>query len=291
MTEVPTSATRLIALLGNPVAHSVSPGFQNAAFRHAGVDGVYLALQCEAAAVSGLIRGIAGAGGGGNVTVPHKEVAARAIDRGTEAVRRTGACNTYWAKDGQVWGDNTDVVGCARAIETLLAGPVEGARVLLVGGGGAARAALAALADARASEVVLFNRTRARAETLAGLFRDASFRTRIVDGEDSLHSESFDLAVNATPLGLRPGDPLPLSARVSERIRAGFDMVYRRGGTSWVRGLRAAGVPAADGSEMLLWQGVAAFERWWPVAAPVEVMRAAIEKATQQPEETEPPPG
>lgn len=288
MTEVPTSATRLIALLGNPVAHSISPGFQNAAFRHAGVDGIYLALRCEAAAVSGLIRGIAGAGGGGNVTVPHKEVAARSVDRGTEAVRRTGACNTYWAEDGQIWGDNTDVVGFARAIEALLAGPVQGARVLLVGGGGAARAALAALADARAGEVVLLNRTRARAETLASLFRDAAIRIRIADREDTLNGESFDLAVNATPLGLRPGDPLPLSPKVSERVGAGFDMVYRRGGTSWVRSLRAAGVPATDGSEMLLWQGAAAFERWWHLSAPVEVMRAAIEQATRQPEEVEP---
>src|SRR5690606_22243888 len=117
VTDLPTSATRLIALLGNPVAHSISPIFQNAAFRHAGVDGVYLALRCEGAAVPGLLRGIALAGGGGNVTVPHKEVAAEAVDEPTEAVRRTGACNTFWSEGDRIRGDNTDVVGSARAIE------------------------------------------------------------------------------------------------------------------------------------------------------------------------------
>jgi len=281
VTDLPTSATRLIALLGNPVAHSISPIFQNAAFRHAGVDGVYLALRCEGAAVPGLLRGIALAGGGGNVTVPHKEVAAQAVDEPTEAVRRTGACNTFWSEGDRIRGDNTDVVGSARAIEALLGGSAAGARVLLVGSGGAARAALAALADGGAGEVVLLNRTRGRAEALAALFHDAPFRARVAEREEELPDGSFDLAINTTPLGLHARDSLPLSDRLIDRLRAGFDMVYRNGGTEWVRRLQAAGIPAADGREMLLWQGAAAFERWWRIPAPLEVMRAAIEAATR----------
>ena len=136
----PTSATRLIALLGNPVSHSVSPLFQNAAFDAAGVDGVYVALRCEPEAVPRLIAGIAGAGGGGNVTVPHKEIAAASVQRRTESVERTGACNTYWSEAGVVWGDNTDVAGSALSIRALLGGPPAGARVLVLGAGGAARA-------------------------------------------------------------------------------------------------------------------------------------------------------
>ena len=270
-----TTSTRLIALLGNPVSHSVSPIFQNAAFREAGVDGVYLALRCDADAVPGLLRGIAAAGGGGNVTVPHKEAAARAIDRATEAVRRTGACNTYWFQDGEVHGDNTDVVGSARAIRALV-GSIRGARVLLVGGGGAARAALAALADEGASAVLLLNRTRERAVALAERFASLPLTIEVVSSEEEIGENDIRLAVNATPLGLHPGDPEPLSERLSTRIEAGFDMVYRPGGTAWVRRLAAAGIPAADGREMLLWQGVAAFERWWPGPAPVEVMRRAL---------------
>jgi shikimate dehydrogenase len=270
-----TSSTRLIALLGNPVAHSVSPIFQNAAFREAGVDGVYLALRCDAEAVPELLRAIAAAGGGGNVTVPHKEIAARSLDRATGAVRRTGACNTYWLENGAVHGDNTDVVGSARAIRAL-AGSIEGARVLLVGGGGAARAALAALADEGASEVVLLNRTRERAVALAERFANLPMTVRVAADEKEIGAGGFHLAVNATPLGLHPGDPEPLSEDLSSRVEAGFDMVYRPGGTPWVRRLANAGTPAADGREMLLWQGVAAFERWWPVPAPIEVMRRAL---------------
>src|SRR5690606_25709966 len=134
--------------LGNPVAHSLSPRFQNAAFAAAGVDGVYIALRCEAEAVPGLMTGIARAGGAGNVTVPHKALAARLVDRATDAVRRTSACNTFWLEDGRIHGDNTDVAGVRSAMERLT-GSVAGARVLLLGAGGAARAAVCALLDER----------------------------------------------------------------------------------------------------------------------------------------------
>src|SRR5690606_22711034 len=112
-----TAATRLVALLGDPVSHSLSPTFQNAAFDAAGLDAVYLALRVSATELPGLLRGIAHAGGAGNVTVPHKEVAARAVDVPTEEVVRTGACNTFWCEGDRVHGDNTDVTGFLRAIE------------------------------------------------------------------------------------------------------------------------------------------------------------------------------
>lgn len=277
MTVAISSATRLIALLGNPVAHSVSPDFQNAAFREAGVDGVYVALRCEGEAVPGLIRGIAGAGGGGNVTVPHKEIAATVVDRRTEAVERTDACNTYWARGGSIWGDNTDVEAFARAIRALIGRSPSGARVLLVGAGGAARAALAALADEGAAEVTVLNRTPGRAAALADRFRGSPVRITTASPEQRVTGGPYDLVVNSTSLGLHDEDPHPLPPEFTGKVSAAFDMVYRRGGTAWVRSLSSAGVPAADGREMLLWQGVAAFERWWERPAPVEVMRAALE--------------
>lgn len=276
MIATPTARTRLIALLGNPVAHSISPLVQNAAFQHAGVDGVYLALRCDTDSVRGLLRGIAGAGGGGNVTVPHKAVAARALDRGTDAVARTGACNTYWREGSEIWGDNTDVVGSARAIEAVLGRSASGARVLLVGGGGGASAALVALADQGAEEVVVLNRTAERAEALVDRFADTALKLHVATSEAQLPDGHFDLAINATPLGLKAEDPLPLSEAMTERIGGGFDMTYHDGGTRWVRHLEESGISAIDGREMLLWQGVAAFERWWPVPAPVDAMRAAL---------------
>ena len=268
MTANITSATRLVALLGNPVGHSASPKFQNVAFRAAGVDAVYLAIRCDADDVTGLLRGIALSGGGGNVTVPHKEVAARSIDEATDAVRRTGACNTYWSVDGRVHGDNTDVYGSVCSIRTVLGGSAAGARVLLVGGGGAASAGLAALADEGAEEVVLLNRTVARAEALAERFAGEGMRLTVCGREDELPDGRFDLAINATSLGLYAGDALPTSERLMPRIGAAFDMTYRGGGTDWTTGLAASGIPVVDGREMLLWQGIASFERWWPGPAP-----------------------
>lgn len=277
----PTAATRLVALLGNPVAHSRSPIFQNAAFREAGVDGVYVALRCAGQEVPGLLRGIALGGGAGNVTVPHKEEAARAVDRCTEAVALTGACNTYWCRDGIVWGDNTDVAGVSSAVFDLLGERPTGARVLLLGAGGAARASLAAMAAEGAAEVVLLNRTEERARSVAALFAEGGLRVRTASAAGDIRGEAFDLVINATSLGLHPTDPLPLPLDEGPRVGAALDLVYAPGGTRWVGALGEIGVRAADGLEMLVFQGAAAFERWWNVPAPVAVMRKALREALQ----------
>ncbi len=272
-----TAGTRLFALLGDPVAHSLSPSFQNAAFRSLGLDAVFVALRCGADELPGLLRGIAAAGGGGNVTVPHKALAARTVDRPSDAVRRTGACNAYWMEDDVVAGDNTDVAGARAAVAALLGREPAGARVLLLGAGGAASATLCALADAGAERIVVANRTPGRAQALAERFRTPGVRIDVVDGADALAGERFDLAVNSTSLGLKADDPLPLdpeAARVT--VDAVLDLVYARGETRWVREMRARGLPAADGKEMLLRQGAAAFSRWWGMDPPLDVMRAAL---------------
>lgn len=276
MTAAPTAATRTVALLGSPISHSLSPAFQNAAFAAAGVDGVYVALRCDAGDLPGLLRGIAHAGGAGNVTVPHKEVAAQVVDRVTPAVQRTGACNTFWLEDGAVWGDNTDVAGFAAAARTLLGGEPRGARVLLVGAGGAARAVLCALDDAGVGSVTVVNRTPTRAAKLAAGFQGGRMALALAASPGGVAGERFDLVVNATSLGLGAGDPFPLPLDGSVGIGAALDLVYSPAETAWVRGLRAVGIPAVDGLEMLVRQGAAAFERWWGIPAPMEAMRAAL---------------
>ena len=274
----PTAATRLLALLGDPVAHSLSPTFQNAALRALGLDAVYVALRCAADELPGLLRGIALAGGGGNVTVPHKALAARAVDLGTDAVARTGACNTFWLEDDTVHGDNTDVEGVREAVRALLGRAPQGARVLLLGAGGAASAAVCALADDGAERIVIANRTPERAHGLAERFRAPGMRIEVVDAVDALAGERFDLAVNATSLGLRPADRLPLDPDApGPAAGAALDLVYAPRETRWVSELRARGVPAADGREMLVRQGAAAFRRWWGMDPPLEVMREALE--------------
>jgi shikimate dehydrogenase len=271
-----SAATRLVALLGEPVSHSLSPRLQNAAFGAAGVDGVYLALRCGGAELPGLLRGIARAGGAGNVTLPHKEAAAATVERRTGAVERTGACNCFWLENGEVWGDNTDVAGFAAAARALLGAEPRGARVLLAGAGGAARAVLCALADAGAAEVVVLNRTPARADALLSAFAGAGPRLGRAASARELAGERFDLAVNSTVLGLREDDALPLPMEGGPALGAALDLVYAPGETAWVRTVREAGIPAADGMEMLLRQGAAAFERWWGIPVPLDAMRAAL---------------
>jgi len=270
-----SSATRLIALLGDPVAHSLSPVIQNAAFSAADTDGVYVALRCGADDLMGFMRGLARAGGGGNITLPHKERAATLVECPSEAVRRTGACNTFWGEsDGKVHGDNTDVAGFRRALNTFLEGSPKAIRVLLLGAGGAARAALTGLLEEGVGEVVIHNRSVERARAVAR--RIGGERARVTSSVQELRDQSFDLVVNATRLGLSPGDPLPLDFEILGRAGAAMDLVYGREPTPFVKAADSFGVRASDGAEMLVQQGAASFERWWGAPAPVEAMRAAL---------------
>jgi shikimate dehydrogenase len=271
----PSAGTRVLALLGRRVGHSLSPDFQNAGIRAARLDGIYVALACEEADLPGLLLGIARAGGGGNITVPYKEVAARLLERSTEAVERTSACNTFWLEDRRVYGDNTDVHGVREACRALLGTSSRDARVLLLGAGGVARAALLALELDGADEVTLLNRTGHRGRAAADSWRGRR-AVRVATDPGDLRGERFDLVINATPLGLSVTDPLPLAAGDGVEIGAALDLVYSPGETPWVLTMRASGIPAADGMEMLLQQGIAAFRRWWDGEPPVQAMRAAL---------------
>lgn len=271
----PGAGTRLIALLGDPVRHSLSPRFQNAAIRHAGIDAVYVALRCPPAAFPPLLRGLAGAGAAGNVTIPHKTAAVTLLDTATPAVERTGACNTFWSEAGLLHGDNTDVEGFGAACRELIGAPA-GSRVLVLGAGGAARAAIAALLDGRVDAVHVLNRSAERAAALAGALDPRARKVTILAAGTALRREGYDLVVNATPLGLHDDDPLPLDLAALARVGAALDLVYRPAGTRWTAEAARLGIPAADGTEMLLHQGAAAFQRWFGTPAPVEVMRAAL---------------
>lgn len=270
-----TATTRVLTLLGDPVAHSASPRVQNAAFAAAGVDGVYVAVRCAQEDLSGFMRGLARAGGGGNITLPHKEKAATILDERSEAVRRTGACNTFWGDEhGRLHGDNTDVAGFRRALRIFIGGHARGLRVLLLGGGGAARAALLGLLEEGADDVHLYNRTQDRARAVAR--RIGGDRTRVVPVLRELEGQDFDLVVNATSLGLHPGDPPPIDLAILQRAGAAMDLVYGQHTTAFVASAEEMGVRAVDGLEMLVQQGAVAFERWWGREAPVETMRNAV---------------
>lgn len=272
---IPGPETRLLALLGDPVDHSLSPRFQNAAIRAAGLDAVYLPLRCDADRFAGLFRGVAGAGGAGNITLPHKTRAAGLLDVATPAVDRTGACNTFWVVAGRVHGDNTDVEGFGRAARRLIGSPA-GARVLVVGAGGAARAVVLALLEDRADGIHLLNRTPGRARAVAEALDPDGRRVAVLDGVESVEREGYDLVVNATSLGLQPDDPLPLDLDRPVRVGAVLDLTYGEAPPRWVEDARGRGIPAADGLEMLLQQGVASFRRWFGREPDTDVMREAL---------------
>ncbi len=247
----------------------------NAAFRVAGIDAVYVALRCDENAVSGLIRGIAGGGGGGNITVPHKAAAVAALDDASAAVIATGACNTFWLDGDRVRGDNTDVEGFAHAALSVVPA-LAGLDVLLLGAGGGAAAAVRALLDHGAARITILSRTPDRAVRLASRQDPAGAVVSVAGSEESLRDASFGLVVNATPLGLRPEDPRPIELDRLRFAGAVVDMTYRPGGTEWVRQAHALGLPACDGTRMLVEQGAAAFRDWFGVEPPAASMRSAI---------------
>jgi shikimate dehydrogenase len=267
--------TRLVALLGDPVGHSLSPAMQGAAFRAAGVDGVYLPLRTAERDLAGLLLGIARAGGAGNVTLPHKERAHDLVERRTAEADRTGAVNTFWFADGEVHGDNTDVEGFRLALRDLLPGGVRDGHVLLLGAGGAARAVLVALEAEGVARVELRNRTPARALALASRFGGGAMSVAVWERGSTDPGEAV-LVVNATRLGLEAGDPFPLEPREVPAGAAILDLVYGPDETRWVRALRAAGHAAADGGTMLIGQGAAAYRRWWGTEPPMDAFRQAL---------------
>jgi shikimate dehydrogenase len=261
-------ATRVYALLGDPVAHSLSPVMQNAAFRALGLPAVYVALCCTPEDIPGLIHALASAGGGGNVTVPHKAVAARAVADGPGLVDAIGACNTFWLEDGHAVGDNTDIEGLLAALEPLDPPP---GPWLVAGTGGSARAAVAAAAR-RGAPVAIVSRSDIRQRAFERWARTL--------GVEISPAAEARVLLNTTPLGLSPGDALPPGRDLAPRAAVALDMVYGVGETEWVRALRAAGLRAADGRGMLVAQGALALERWFPgTDAPTEIMRAAVDAA------------
>jgi shikimate dehydrogenase len=273
-----TAKTRLLTLLGDPILHSKSPEIQNRAFEAAGVDGVYVALQCKEEDLEGFMVSIARSGGGGNITLPHKEKAAAIVEIASEAVVQTGACNTFWGDErGRIHGDNTDVDGFRSALSFFIGSVPSGIRVLLLGGGGAARASLLGLIDEGADEIVIFNRTPERARSMSR--RIGGERTRVIPVLEEIEGEDFDLVINATCLGLEENDASPMDLERLGCVGAAMDLVYGRHVTPFVRAAEAMDIRATDGAEMLVRQGAASFERWWGIPAPVETMRAAMEKS------------
>lgn len=295
------------AVLGDPVAHSLSPAIHNAAFRAAGRDALYVARRVSGEECGPVLRALALGGGGGNVTVPHKERVLPFLDRATEAVAATGACNAFWAEGGDVWGDNTDVEGFLGTWEGAVTGLPGTLDVLVLGAGGAAKAVVRGLLESsgaarithgrerpsrgpklatrggacftgtpggacpRVARVLVWNRTGGRARDLVHRFGDARV-ARLREWREAAPA----VLVNATPVGLG-GRRAPLDLRTLKAPpRRVIDLVYGREPTPLCRQAAGMGITAVDGREMLVRQAEASYLRWFGEPPPRGVMRRAL---------------
>jgi shikimate dehydrogenase len=246
---------------------------QNAAITALGLDAVYVAIRTDHGAVPHMVQAFEAAGIAGNVTVPHKIEVARLFIRVTSLAKEVGAVNTFWPEGGRLIGDNTDVHGVLGAVDRI-----EGEDPwLLLGTGGSARA-VAAAARERDATLIVRSRREDRARDFAAWARELGVTEAVPDD-----GRTVGTVINATPLGLAPDDPLPVSAERLAGCRAALDLAYARGSTRWIRSCRKLGMVAMDGRVVLVAQGAKAFERFFPEStAPVEVMAAAVERTLDQ---------
>ncbi len=259
-----------LVLLGHPVAHSLSPRFQNAALAAAGIPLRYEAIDVAPNALDSQLAQLRTQRAAGNATVPHKARVAAACDTLTPLAERAGAVNTFWMNGDELIGDNTDVGGFSAAVTQLLGAAPQRITVGIIGAGGAAAAVLTAVESWSGCRAFVYNRTLARADALCALFRPVA---RQID--DTAAMTEAQLVVNATSIGLHD-DAFPLDIGLLGAGAAVLDLVYRAGETAWVRAARASGHPALDGLPMLIEQGALAFERWFGREPDRDVMWRAV---------------
>jgi shikimate dehydrogenase len=267
--------TQLVGILGWPVAHSKSPAMHNAAFKSLNLNWAYVPLPVRddlASAFKGLATCCFR---GANVTVPHKEEAARLVDTISDDAKAIGAVNTLvFHPDGTIHGENTDTPGFLAHLEAEKI-DIKGQRVAVLGAGGAARGIIFALLRGGASDVVVINRTEARGQELADTFGVRALSW----GEEAFEQAAqAKLVVNTTSLGLHESDvmPWPADSRFASS-QVVYDAIYRH--TPFLRKAHADGARAISGAGMLLWQGALAFEIWTGVKAPIAVMQQELQNA------------
>jgi shikimate dehydrogenase len=270
---------------------------QNAGLAALGLDWRYLAFEVDPANLRAAIQGAQAMNFIGlNLTVPHKLMAVEMVDVLDESAKAWGAVNTirFEGRDERgAWrplrefaeappetrshGFNTDADAITRALREDLGWEPRGAKLLLLGAGGAGRTAALKLASEHLAELFLVNRTRRKAEAVAKEIRERCPAVKVTMGYPA---GPVDLVLNATSLGLKPNDPLPFDGQqlALRQAAAVYDMIYRPAETALLQAAKAAGCRTANGLGMLLYQGAKALELWTGQTAPVEIMRQALEK-------------
>jgi shikimate dehydrogenase len=278
-----------LGVLGDPVAHSLSPQMQNAALEKGGLDVRYAPFEIKPAELRAALAVLPELNFiGVNLTVPHKIAALGLMDELDATARQVGAVNTIKIEDGKLHGFNTDGTGFSRAIREEFSVDLRDLRVLVLGAGGAARAIALECAKENCERLVLASRDPEKAKQLSEELRPFFAEARVLgpvprlqaipwdDASLRFQIANVDLVVNATPLGLHHADPAPISARLLAPHLMIYDMNYSSAQTAFVSAAVEAGSRAANGLSMLLHQGALAFEIWFDRAAPLDVMRKTL---------------
>lgn len=266
-----TGKTKVVALLGYPVEHSLSPEMHNRAFKSLGIDYCYVTFPVRPDMLREAVGGIRALGlAGVNVTVPHKEAVMPMLDFVDSEASFIGAVNTVVNLKDKLTGYNTDGRGFMKSLEEEGI-DVEGKRVFMVGAGGGARAISYYLSE-KTSDLFLFDIDTEKAERLKG---DLLINRKNVHRPEGLEEiGDMDIVINATPLGLKPDDPLPIDVSKLNSGQIVCDLIYKE--TPLQKEASRLGLRTFNGLGMLLWQGVLAQELWTGQMPPHEVMREAL---------------
>ncbi|HTV05816.1 MAG TPA: shikimate dehydrogenase [Acidobacteriaceae bacterium] len=267
------AATKVYGVAGNPIKHSLSPLMMNTAFRRETVNAVFLALQTSKLSdLLTLVREVPISGLA--VTMPLKEEVLKHLERTDPLSEKVGACNTVVrSAEGKLYGFNTDVAAVVRPLERRL--PLKDAKILVMGAGGAARAAVFGLKE-KGAEVFVMNRTPETAQKLARQAKVKAIKRQ------QLSKMNFDVIINATPAGMTGVKPQSLLEAKEINARLVFDLVYNPLETPFIRMAREKGVPVVTGVEMFVHQGARQFEIWTGKPAPEEEMLRVVIHALRQ---------
>ena len=264
------------AVIGDPVGHSLSPAIHNAVFRHAGMDCTYMAYRIPRDELEYGITALKRIKiAGFNVTIPHKISVMEYLDAADDNCRSVGACNTVSAgEDGSLRGYNTDVDGFMDPIRRRDIS-VKGFKVLILGAGGAARAATAGLARGGMKSVTICGRTRYRTASLADLAASLKVSSKCITTDAQEELSEYSMVVNATPIGMG-GEETPLRIDTINPDCIVYDMVYRPMKTDLIARAQGMNATCIYGYEMLLGQAVRSFEIWHGTKAPYDIMKRAV---------------
>jgi shikimate dehydrogenase len=281
-------STRIYGIIGDPVAHSLSPLMQNRAFGACGLNCCYVPFQVDAAGLPVAVAAVRVLGlGGVNVTIPHKERVMEHLDEVDRSAALIGAVNTIVNRDGRLIGHNTDG---AAFLASLHDGGFDlgGKRIVLLGAGGAARAVSFVMAQSGISSLAIFDVIGTKAGKLAADLAPVAScpisAGELTSGGLPVALAEADLLVNASPVGMFPNHEArpPVDPR---RLTGGtlvYDLVYNPLRTKLISEAEARGCRVLSGAGMLVYQGALAFELWTGCRAPVETMRQALEEALQE---------